>query len=599
MSATLSTFTLTSTSLIEGMGGFTIPLTVTLNSSDVTRKIQISADGGLSYIDAPISLTSASTLVANISTAITNIKVTGVPGDTLSMLNTPNAFGSGVVADSSPTYPDVLTGLEARPLASVFGKGTVTIIGSGYKVVSTSDEVSWYSRGSSDSVANMPSAALFGKGEWKVGNTSYHSNGKTWVYQDRLPSATTKSGIIEEGTDRPVFFSGNTVTFPAAASGSTPTVAYETDVEGGYTKITTDVVGTIKNVVMPFQTSWLSQTSDNFDVTLDIDFLDESLLSAGVTLQIGLANSTVLTNTAYMEHTYNPVGGLKQGRNVLRMSLESIYWIIDGVWDWTVPVTHIWVRLIGTGLPAGTTIKMREVVTGTINVPTLCYGFDDAHKSAYPIFKYAAGLGVRGLVAVNGFTVGGATTMSLSQLKDLQSWGFTICNHTYNHTFLNTATYEYAYEQINLNKQWLLNNGFGFVPYLVWPGNACTVAAVQAALDLGYRFMRSHGHFMVPISAKYGPNQPHRLPSFTAESNTLAAMKTVIRNGIDNYSAPGIFYNHEVVPGNPTDITAAPSAYTWYDGWHRNLLRFIAGKQASGLLRTVSGDELIEILDNH
>lgn len=181
MSTTISTFPLTSTTLVGGMGGFTIPLTVTLTSSDVTRNIQVSTDGGLTYIDHPISLTSTTAIVANISTYITNVKVTGAPGDSLSMLNGANTFGSGVVVDDSPAYPDVIIGLEARPLASVFGKGTVTIIGDGYKVVSTSDGISWSSVGSSELLANRPTAALFGKGSWFDGSKTYSSDSVYWV----------------------------------------------------------------------------------------------------------------------------------------------------------------------------------------------------------------------------------------------------------------------------------------------------------------------------------------------------------------------------------------------------------------------------------
>lgn len=57
------------------------PLTITLKSSDVSRKIEISTDCGIEYFQPAVDVTSATMLVINISAPITHIKVTGVEND--------------------------------------------------------------------------------------------------------------------------------------------------------------------------------------------------------------------------------------------------------------------------------------------------------------------------------------------------------------------------------------------------------------------------------------------------------------------------------------------------------------------------------------
>jgi hypothetical protein len=81
-----SSFTLTGTTLIEGQGNFILPFTITLKSSDVTRKIELSTDGGTEYFLPIIDITTATSLIVTIQSPITHVKVTGVVGDKLIMV---------------------------------------------------------------------------------------------------------------------------------------------------------------------------------------------------------------------------------------------------------------------------------------------------------------------------------------------------------------------------------------------------------------------------------------------------------------------------------------------------------------------------------
>jgi hypothetical protein len=81
------THTLTDTVLILPMGGVIIPVTVSLKSSDPTRKIEYSVDGGEEYfVDQP-DLISATMLVTDISARITHLKITGAVGNIVKLVS--------------------------------------------------------------------------------------------------------------------------------------------------------------------------------------------------------------------------------------------------------------------------------------------------------------------------------------------------------------------------------------------------------------------------------------------------------------------------------------------------------------------------------
>jgi hypothetical protein len=77
---------LEATSLIYPVHAEDIPLTITLKSSNGSRKIEISTDGGVEYFIPVYDATSATMLVVSIATPITHIKVTGAIADIMIMV---------------------------------------------------------------------------------------------------------------------------------------------------------------------------------------------------------------------------------------------------------------------------------------------------------------------------------------------------------------------------------------------------------------------------------------------------------------------------------------------------------------------------------
>ncbi len=109
MSITVSNFVITGTSTTQGMGGITLPVTLSLKSSSATRKLEISTNGGLSYSPAPISSFDEDTLVSTIYTPITNFRATGEANDVLSAVNDSSISATATFAPVVPTVQDTTT----------------------------------------------------------------------------------------------------------------------------------------------------------------------------------------------------------------------------------------------------------------------------------------------------------------------------------------------------------------------------------------------------------------------------------------------------------------------------------------------------------
>lgn len=74
------------TTITVAIGKVFDPVVATLTSSDGTRKIEYSTDNGVTYYLATYTQNPAGQLVTHIDFAITHIKVTGIAGDTLTIL---------------------------------------------------------------------------------------------------------------------------------------------------------------------------------------------------------------------------------------------------------------------------------------------------------------------------------------------------------------------------------------------------------------------------------------------------------------------------------------------------------------------------------
>ncbi len=208
---------------------------------------------------------------------------------------------SKILAEST-VHP--IASLALRPDATVFGKGSCLIVDPtkpGYRIKCTSDNVSWDSHGSSDSITDRPSAAALGKGSWQVGRDLYLSDGSNYAEfkggigavsrpyvaaQTAIPmmippsSSIGANGALQLGTK----VGGGTATFGATSgagvsctlslagfAGTAADVGKVVTVDGGkQATITAAVSTTVATVTI---TGTLSGTGPFTDWTLSYQFL--------------------------------------------------------------------------------------------------------------------------------------------------------------------------------------------------------------------------------------------------------------------------------------------------------------------------------------
>jgi peptidoglycan/xylan/chitin deacetylase (PgdA/CDA1 family) len=99
--------------------------------------------------------------------------------------------------------------------------------------------------------------------------------------------------------------------------------------------------------------------------------------------------------------------------------------------------------------------------------------FDDNCDSHYDIYQIMKEYDYRGVEAVVATWVedNGGIGLSIEQLKEMQDYGWDICNHGYEHKTQNSHSYEEIEEDIIKNRDWLEKNGFNGSNFYVTPGN--------------------------------------------------------------------------------------------------------------------------------
>jgi hypothetical protein len=105
--------------------------------------------------------------------------------------------GNSAVTETYPSLPDC-------PAASTFPPGAVIIIApadGSYTITRTSNVSTWYSRGHSALLADRPSAADFGAGEWTSNGVSYVCDGSTFRPSTKMNALQALSQAVHRRVD--------------------------------------------------------------------------------------------------------------------------------------------------------------------------------------------------------------------------------------------------------------------------------------------------------------------------------------------------------------------------------------------------------------
>ena len=121
-----------------------------------------------------------------------------------------------------------------------------------------------------------------------------------------------------------------------------------------------------------------------------------------------------------------------------------------------------------------------------------------------------------------------ATT--LAQIQELKTLGFTPLDHTWAHTDLTTVTYAQARTAMSTNKAWMLANGLGWLPILVYPHGKYNDTVIQAAIDEGYLYARTAGKNQIRYLPTWGVENPYRLGSIDLGGKTWRLSKLAYLN---------------------------------------------------------------------
>jgi len=382
------------------------------------------------------------------------------------------------------------------------------------------------------------------------------------------------------------------------------TVTEATDGDGFYVSYVCPIGGAgttdRASAAMPAAYQDLSSGGE-LDLVVDV-VLPSDVAATACDLMLYLGNASDMANSRVRTFQYlqgGTAGALKPGRNILTANiLGSSYqdtWTVNGSGTFSSPITHVALRM--NNATSGMEIKIRELRYRAIGVPGIIFGLDDGHGSVYWVYKLAAGLGLRGVLPVVGSYIGLPSYMTLAQVQELKSLGFTPLDHTWAHTDLTSVTYDQARAAMRTNKQWMLANGLGWLPILVYPYGKYNLTVIQAAIDEGYLFARTAGKNQIRSLPRWGVENPYRLGSIDIGGKSLATIKTWLTSiSSDEQSSIGWLYGHHAVAGNPAEGSAAPGdTLTWYAGWYRQLVQQMALLCAQGKLRSLNGEDFVRL----
>ena len=228
--------------------------------------------------------------------------------------------------------------------------------------------------------------------------------------------------------------------------------------------------------------------------------------------------------------------------------------------DWNQP----WEWLVLWGVPAGSTnaIYTYTVAACAGQVPpppppstggVITITFDDGwlttYTRAYPVLKE---FGLVGNVAIYPQAIDGQWTgfMTLSQIRELNSNGWSVVSHSWSHRDLRTLSATDLQKELVDSKAWIERNGFGtskvfIVPFHSWGDRERT------AIKQHYSFARGYtvDQFWPERFEKYPPASPYDLTGFEPEyapfttAEGRAATMRYVQRAVDEGEYLDLFFH--------------------------------------------------------
>jgi peptidoglycan/xylan/chitin deacetylase (PgdA/CDA1 family) len=214
--------------------------------------------------------------------------------------------------------------------------------------------------------------------------------------------------------------------------------------------------------------------------------------------------------------------------------------------------------------------------------------FDDSKKDVYinalPLMQAAK---YKGVFNVSATLVGGATGLPWDSIRSLDTLGWDITNHTYNHAHLGSIGADSIKYELLKNAAIIKSRGIRYKPFLALPWGETSPSA-ESTIVKYVEFSRFTGGF--PEIYETAPFAvPHALKAQLIWSTTTT---TNIHQWVDSAVAkksPLIFYLHGV--GD-----TAGSAYSTTTEMFDSLINYLKSKETLGLLEVNTMSEYLELI---
>ena len=285
--------------------------------------------------------------------------------------------------------------------------------------------------------------------------------------------------------------------------------------------------------------------------------------SAPADFQVLMSNDLTYANY-FATYYYAPYKfQYRPGWNLV--NLRTSDWLVgSGTPSWSKPIVSIRIRINGTSTAS---YSLDGLESGVTSVPAVVLTFDDGHSTLYSqAYTYMEPKNVRGTGYINSSTVATVDRATWPQLEEIYAAGWTIGNHTANHTNLSTLSLSGQIAELAGARDALNAHGMTSVNYVAYPWGNYNADTLTAMANLDMRSGRTILAYnnVSPLTNPYILGQRG-----IGTTTTLDAAKGYVDTAISR---------GEILILTLHDISDNPTASGWYIDRYRAFVDYLISK---------------------
>lgn len=244
---------------------------------------------------------------------------------------------------------------------------------------------------------------------------------------------------------------------------------------------------------------------------------------------------------------------------------------------------------------AGTTgaLYFGTVMANQHNRTKICFGYEDMDDSQYVIaWPYLRDRGIRGSQhVVSDFVLNSSGVMTVAQLNDMYSAGWSFHNHSDKHRMMSDLSVQENIDNLTICKNFMASNGWTYgASTFVYPRGPYSstffdMIESQVCPALGFTHARITHNKITYIRDGFG--NPMRINGIhTGSGVSLATLKGHVDDAI-KYGGSAVFYTHDI-------DASSPGAFGTLTATHHGLVDYCYRLWQGGILDIVPMQELID-----